>query len=159
MALPVTDVQGTKLYLVDTSVATGTPTELAAAIAGGKEIGCLQAIGAITMSKAVQQYNCINTNETTKSSGSVTLGNRVISTLFDSQDAAGQQELINMWDNDLRKKLIMVLDDNAGVSPTYITHEGFISNVDINTERDAAVMYDATFEMTSLPDMVLATAV
>lgn len=159
MALPVTDVQGTQLYLVDTGVATSTPAELAAAVLAGKKIGCLQSIGAITMSKAVTEYTCIDSSDSTKSSGATSLGNRVISTLFDSQDTEGQQELINMWDNDLRKKLIMVLDDNAGVSPTYITHEGFISNVEIQTEKDAAVMYDATYEMTSLPDMVLATAV
>lgn len=157
--LPVTDVQGTKLYLVDTSVATATPTELAAAVLGGKEIGCTQAIGPISMSKAVTEYTCIGDKRSTKSSGSTSLGNRVISTLFDALDAAGQQELQLMWDDDLRRKLIMVLNDNAGVSPTYITHQGFISNLEITTEKDAAVMYDVTLEMTSNPDMVLATAV
>lgn len=157
MALEVTDVQGTKLYLVATNVATSTPAEIATAISGGKQIGCLQSVGETTMSRSVQEYTCISSDESTKSSGSISLGNKVISTLFNSQDTAGQQDLIDMWNNNTRRKLITKLNDNAGISPTYIIHEGFISNVSISTEKDGAVLYDATLEISSLPEMYLAT--
>ncbi len=158
--LPVTDVQGTKLYLVDTSVATSDATEIKAAITGGKQIGCLQSIGDITMSRAVQEYTCIDSDNSTKSQGSVSLGQQEISTLFDTADTAGQQELKSMWATQGRRKLIVELNDEITPTtgnPTYYVYEVFISNVSIPLAKDSAVMYNVTLELSSMPEETVAS--
>lgn len=160
MALKVTDVQGTKLYLVALGTAVATAANCATAISGGKQIGCLQSIGDISMTRAVQQYSCISSDDVTKSAGSVTLGNQEISTLFNAADTAGQQDLIDAWDNKERRILIIVLNDQITPStgnPTYITYEIFPSGVTIPMAKDAAVLYNATVELSSLPNIILAT--
>jgi hypothetical protein len=160
MALAVTDVQGTKLYLVATGTAVATAANCVTAISGGKQIGCLQSIGDISMTRAVQQYNCISSDEVTKSAGSVSLGNQEISTLFNAADVLGQQDLIAAWDDKTRRILIIELNDQITPTtgnPTYITYEVFPSGVTIPLAKDAAVLYNATIEISSLPAIILAT--
>lgn len=160
MSLAVTDVQGTKIYLAATTVATTTAVEIATAATGGKQIGCLQSIGDISMSRATQKYTCISSDESTKSQGSITLGNQEISTLFNAADVAGQQDLIAMWDGKERRKLIIELNDEITPTtgnPTYVVYEVFISSVSLPIAKDAAVMYNATLEISSMPQMTLAT--
>jgi len=160
MALPVTDVQGTKAYLVATGTDVSDAAAIATAISGGKQIGCIQSIGDITMSRAMQEYTCISSDESSKSQGSISLGNQEISTLFNAADAAGQQDLIAMWDDKERRILIVELNDEITPTtgnPTYITYEVFISNVSMPMAKDAAVLYNATLEISSLPAMTLAT--
>ena len=160
MSLSVTDVQGTKLYLVATGTSVVDVAAIATAISGGKQIGCLQSIGDISMTRAVQEYTCISSDDSTKSIGSVSLGNQEISTLFNAADAAGQQDLIDAWDNKTRRILIIELNDQITPTtgnPTYITYEVFPSGVAIPLAKDAAVLYNATIEISSLPDITLAT--
>jgi len=71
----ITDVQGTKFYLVDTTVSITTPASAATAIAGGEEITCVQSIGNITWTAAVQNYSCIDSNNAKKSRGSTVTSN------------------------------------------------------------------------------------
>lgn len=160
MALPVTDVQGTKAYLAAEGADVSSAAAIVIAIAAGVQIGCLQAIGDVTMTRAVQEYTCISSDESSKSQGSVSLGNQVISTLFNAADTAGQEDLIAMWDGKERRTLIIELDDEITPTtgnPTYITYEVFVSNVAITMQKDNAVMYDSTLEISSLPAMTLAT--
>ena len=160
MALSVTDVQGTKAYLVAKGTSVVDAAAIATAIAGGKQIGCLQAVGDITMSRAVQEYTCISSDESSKSQGSVTLGNQEVSTLFNAADTAGQQDLIAMWDDKERRILIIELNDEITPTtgnPTYITYEVFVSNVSLPLQKDNAVLYNSTLEISSLPAMTLAT--
>lgn len=160
MALPVTDVQGTKIYLAATGTDVSDATAIATAISTAKQIGCLQSIGDITMSRNTQEYTCISSDESTKSQGSVTLGNQVIETLFNAADTAGQQDLIAMWDGKERRILIIELNDQITPTtgnPTYITYEVFVSNVSMTMAKDSAVMYNATLELSSLPSMTLAS--
>jgi len=160
MALPVTDVQGTKLYLVATGTDVSDAAAIVIAIAAGKQIGCLQAIGDISMTRAVQEYSCISSDEVSKSAGSVSLGNQELSTLFNAADAAGQEDLIAMWDDKERRILIIELDDQITPTtgnPTYITYEIFPSGVTIPLAKDAAVLYNQVVEISSLPAMTLAT--
>jgi len=160
MALPKTDVQGTKLYLVAVGVDVSDAAAIATAISGGKQIGCLQAIGDISMTRAVQEYSCISSDEVSKSAGSVSLGNQELSTLFNAADAAGQQDLIAAWDDKERRQLIIELDDQITPTtgnPTYIIYEIFPSGVTIPLAKDAAVLYNSTVEISSLPVMTLAT--
>lgn len=158
--LAVTDVQGTKIYLVATGTAVATAANCATAISGGKQIGCLQSIGDISITRAVQQYNCISSDKVSKSAGSVSLGNQEISTLFNAADTAGQQDLIAAWDDKERRILIIELNDQITPStgnPTYITYEVFPSGITIPLAKDAAVLYNATIEISSLPAIILAT--
>jgi len=160
MALPVTDVQGTKAYLVATGTDVSDAAAIVIAIAAGKQIGCLQSIGDITQSRAVQEYTCISSDESSKSQGSITLGNQEISTLFNAADAAGQEDLIAMWDGKERRTFIIELNDEITPTtgnPTYITYEVFISNVSMPIQKDAAVLYNATLELSSVPVLTLAT--
>lgn len=160
MALPVTDVQGTKLYLAALGTDVSDAAAIATAIATAKQIGCLQSIGDVTMSRQVQEYTCISSNNSTKSVGSVSLGNQEISTLFNAADTAGQQDLIAAWDSNERRILIIELNDQITPTtgnPTYITYEVFPSGVAIPMQKDAAVLYNATLEISSLPDITVAT--
>lgn len=157
--LKVTDVQGTKVYLVATTADVSTASAIATSKAAGKQIGCLQSIGDISMTRAVQEYSCISSNATSKSAGSVTLGNQEISTLFNAADTAGQQDLIKAWDEKTRRILIIEFNDQITPTtgnPTYITYEVFPSGVTIPMAKDSAVLYNATLEMCSLPDITLA---
>ncbi len=159
MSIKVTDVQGTKIYLVAVGTDLSDAAKIATAKAAGKQIGCLQSIGDISMTKAVQQYSCISSNEVAKSAGSVSLGNQEISTLFNAADTAGQQDMIKAWDENTRRILIIEFNDQITPTtgnPTYITYEVFPSGVTIPMAKDSAVMYNAVMEMCSLPDITLA---
>lgn len=158
--LPVTDVQGTKVYLVAAGTDVSDATKIATAISTAKQIGCLQSIGDISMTRAVQEYTCISSDNSSKSAGSVSLGNQEISTLFNAADTAGQQDMIKAWDEKTRRILIIELNDQITPTtgnPTYITYEVFPSGVTIPMAKDSAVMYNATMEICSLPDITLAT--
>ena len=160
MALKVTDVQGTRVYLAATTADVSDAAKIKTAITTAKQIGCLQSIGNITMSRAVQEYTCISSDASAKSQGSVTLGNQEISTLFNASDTAGQQDLIAMWDGKERRTFIIELNDQITPTtgnPTYITYEVFVSNVSIPMAKDTAVLYNATLEISSLPKLTLAS--
>lgn len=157
--ISVTDVQGTKFYLVDTTVSITTPTNAATAIAGGEELVCVQSIGDIGWTAAVNEYSCIDSNATSKSRGSVSLGNQEISLLFNALDTGGQAMLRTMALSGERKQLVVVLNDNAGVSPTYFFYTVFLSGQTIPIAKDAAVLFNTTLEIASFPEYILATAV
>ena len=158
MALNVTDVQGTKVYLVAAGTALTDAASIATAISGGKQIGCLQSIGDITETRNVQEYTCISSDESTKSQGSVTRGNQQIETLFNAGDTAGQQDLIAAWDN--KERRIMIIEFNDQITPTTgkpIFYEIFCSGRTFSMPKDGAVMYNATLEQSSAVSIVLAS--
>ena len=158
--LKVTDVQGTKVYLAPVTADVADAAKIKTAISTAKQIGCLQSIGDITMSRAVQEYTCISSDVSTKSQGSVTLGNQEISTLFNAADIAGQKDLIAMWNGKERRTFIIELNDKITPTtgnPTYITYQVFVSNVSIAMAKDSAVLYNATLEISSLPSITLAS--
>jgi hypothetical protein len=157
--ISVTDVQGTKFYLVDTTVSITTPTNAAAAVAAGEELVCVQSIGDIGWTAAVNEYSCIDSNATSKSRGSVSLGNQELSLLFNALDTGGQDLLRTMALSGERKQLVVVLNDNAGVSPTYFFYTVFLSGQTIPIAKDAAVLFNTTLEIASFPEYILATAV
>ncbi len=158
MALPITDSQNSKVYIVAEGTAVTDPTEITTAISGGDQIGCLQSLGSISTTRSVQEYSCLSSDETAKSFGSLSLGNIAMELLFDALDSAGQLALRTMYSTNARMTFIVELNDNAGVSPTYITFDGGISSEDIAVAKDSAVMYNVTIEIASAPVVVLATA-
>lgn len=159
MALPITDSQGTLVYLVDTATSTADATAIATAIAGGDQIGCLQDLGSIATSRNVQEYSCLSSDEVAKSLGAITLPNISMSLLFDAADAAGQSVLRTMYNANTRKKMIIVLNDDLGANPTYIVFEAGVSSHGVNIAKDNAVMVDVTVELCSNPITTLASAV
>lgn len=158
--LKVTDVQGTKVYLVAKGTDVSDATKIATAKAAGKQIGCLQSLGDISMTRSVTEFGCMSSNETVKSSGAISLGNQEISTLFNAADTAGQQDMIKMWNENTRRILIVEFNDQITPTtgnPTYMTYEVFPSGVTIPMAKDSAVLYNAVMEISSAPDFVLAT--
>ena len=156
--MKVTEVQGTKLHLVATTVDVSDAAAIATAIAGAETLACIQEIGDISLgTKAVTEYSCISSDSSFKSLGSVTLGNISPSLLFDAADTAGQNDLQDMWDNNTRRILIVELDDQITTNPTYITFEAAISAPSLGIAKDSAVMYNPTIEICSKPAMIEAT--
>lgn len=161
MALKPTDVQGTKAYLVATSVATGTATEIKTAVSGGKQITCLLEIGDINMgTRGTTEYSCIDQDSAFKSLGSISLASITPQLLFDATDTAGQQDLIAMWDTNTRRKLILALNDQITPTtgnPTFIVFEAGISSPTIGIAKDSAVMYNPTIEIMTKPALTKAS--
>ena len=152
MAIPVTEAQGTKGYLVATSVATSNATEIAAAILGGKEINCMQDVGDIITSRSVTEYKCISSDESAKSMGSISLPNINMDLLFDAADALGQADFRDMYQNNTRRKMILAFSDvGAGTTPTFIDFEIALSSDGLGITIDNAVMYKTVIEITSIP--------
>ncbi len=159
MALKVTNTQGTKVYLAAQGADVADAAKIVIAIAAGVQIGCLQSLGDVSETRAVKEYNCMSSDESTKTSGSISLGNQEISTLFNAEDTAGQKDMIAMWDNNSRRTLIVEFNDQltpAG-NPTYMTYEIFASGRTIPIQKDAGILYNATMEQSSIMQFVLAT--
>ena len=161
MPLKLTDAQGTKAYLVATSVATTTAADIKTAISSGKQITCLLEIGDINMgTRGTTEYACIDQDSAYKSLGSISLASITPQLLFDATDTAGQQDLINMWDNNTRRKLILVLNDQITPTtgnPTFIQFEAAISSPSIGIAKNSAVQYSPTIEICTKPTLVKAS--
>ena len=155
--MKITDSQGTKVYLVPTSTVLSGAASVATAITTGKQIGCLQDLGEITSSRNVQEYSCLSSDEIQKSLGSISLPNLSISLLFDSTDTAGQKELRDMFKDNERRIMIVVLNDEVTPltgNPTYIYFEAGLSSAGVAIQKDNAVMYNVTIEICSNPKQI-----
>lgn len=159
--MTVTESQGTKAYLVATSVATSTASEIKTAISSAKQMLCLLDLGDISLgSKSVTEYSCMSEDSSYKSLGSVSLANVTPQLLFDAADTAGQDDLRDMWDNNTRRKLIIALNDQITPTtgnPTFIVFESAISQPTIGIAKDNAVMFNPTLEITTKPIITLAS--
>ena len=157
----VTESQGTKAYLVATTVSTADAVEVTTAIASGQEILCLLDLGDVSLgTKSVTEYSCMSDDSTYKSLGSISLANITPQLLFDAADTAGQKDLKSMWENNTRRKLIIVLDDQITPStgnPTSIQFEAAISNPTMGIAKDNAVQYSPTIEICTKPVVIEAT--
>lgn len=158
MAISITNSQGSKIYIcagADTTVTTAV--NVVAAIAAGKQIGCLQNIGDIGTSRSVQEYSCMSEDAVAKSSGSMSLGNIAVSMLYNAADTAGQAELRSIYASGSTRTIVIVLNDIGATYPTYFTFEGFISAQSVSIQKDNAVMMTSTIEIASVPDEIPAT--
>ena len=159
MALPITDTQLTKLYIAAAGTDVSTPALIATAISTADITTGIQTLGEVGSSRNVTEYSALDVDETAKSMGSITLGNIPLSLLFDSTDTAGQAELRTMFAANSRRVFIVKLTDDLAVSPSYLTFDGALSGEMYPIEKDAAVLYDVTVEITSKPIFTAATAV
>ena len=151
MALKLTESQGTKCYLIATTVQTSTAVEIGTAITGGKEILFIPDLGDIGSSKNVTAYNFINTDEIAKSIGSLTLPNFACDLIYDATDTKGQADIKSMYSDNSRRKMIIALNDDGGVNPTYITFEVGVSALNLGITKDNAIMAKSTIEICSVP--------
>ena len=167
--LSVVESQGTKAYLVplgtdlgfDAATNTNDAEKIKTAITSAKQINCLMDLGDISLgSRSVQEYTCMSSDNAFKSLGSVSLANVSPQLLFKPDDAVGQGDLRDMWNNNTRRIMIIVLNDQITPTtgnPTYITFEAAISSPTMGIAKDNAVMYNPTIEICTKPALILAS--
>lgn len=148
MAIPITDVQGTKVYLCANGATVTTAANAATAIAAGKEVMYLQELGDISETRSVTTYSAISANDTQKSIGSLSYGNFALSVLYDAKDVKGQADMVAMFSNNERRQLVIKMTDGT-TSPTYATFEVALSSQVMSFPKDGAVMYNNTAEQCS----------
>ncbi len=154
MAIPITNSQGTKIYVCPEGTALLTAANVQTAYASAKLVGCIQDLGSISTTRNVQEYSCLSSDEIAKSFGSLSLGNFTIGMLFDSADAAGQKELKDMFSSNEKREFIIGLSDadfSATTSPTCFVFTGGVSSTEVSIQKDNAVMINATIEIASVP--------
>ena len=157
MAIKITESQGSKCYLIATTVATSTAAAIKTAITGGKEILFMPELSDFGSSKNVTSYSFINTDEIAKSIGSLTLPNFACDLMYDATDVAGQQTLRDMYADNSRRKMIVALNDQITPTtgnPTYIVFEVAVSSLNIGVAKDNAVMSKTTIELCSVPIII-----
>ena len=148
MAIPITDVQGTKVYLCAKGTTVTTPANAATAITAGKEVLFLQELGDISETKNVTTYSAISASDTQKSIGSLSFGNFALNVLYDSADVKGQADMVTMWENNERRQLVIKMVDGA-TTPTFVTFEVALSAQTMSMPKGGAVMYNNTAEQCS----------
>lgn len=151
--MTLTDSQLTQVYMVDTSTALTTVSDIETAIAGATKLTCFQNFGDLVETRSAQEYKCIDSSGSQKSLGSVSLGNVAVEFLFDAMDATGQAELRAMFAGNTRKRMIVQLNDQpttgASPHPTYIDVEVANASSGITIAMDAAVVYKTQIELCS----------
>jgi hypothetical protein len=151
MAINIINSQG--LLLKVATAVTGTP--VVADFSAAKIVGCPQSLGTIEQSRAVTEYQCMSSDDSIKSLGSITRGNLSLSLLFDPSDTAGQADLKAAFAANTTFLFGVELPNadtsvgSTGASGTTFAFIGAISAVSIGIEKDAAVMYDLTIEIAS----------
>lgn len=159
MALNITNSQLTKMYICDDGTDVSTVANIGTAIAAGAVTTGIQTLGEVGSTRNITEYSALDIDETTKSFGSITLGNIPLSLLLDAKDTTGQSELRTMFSTNTKRIFIIKLTDDGIVSPSYLTFQGGLSGEMYPIEKDAAVLYNVTLELTSKPVFTAATDV
>jgi hypothetical protein len=159
--LSVVESQGTQAYLIPVGTDVSDAAAIKTAIASAKQINCLMDLGDISLgSRSVQEYTCMSSDNAFKSLGSVSLANVTPQLLYKPDDAAGQADLRDMWENNTRRIMVIEINDQITPTtgnPTYITFEAAISQPTIGIAKDNAVMYNPTIEICTKPALILAS--
>ena len=110
------NVQGTKTYILDVPASPWADCPAAiTAIQAGAEALCPQSLGDLARSRAVTEYSCLSSNDSSKATGRITYGDFTIELLFDPADAAGQKELFDAME--ANTPIIIAMESpNADVS-------------------------------------------
>lgn len=161
MALTVVESQGTQAYLVAVGTDVSDAAKVKTAIATAKQINCLLDLGDISQgTRSVQEYTCMSSDNAFKSLGSVSLANVTPQLLYKPDDVAGQADIRDMWKNNTRRIMIIVLNDQITPTtgnPTSITFEAAISQPTIGISKDNAVQFSPVIEICTKPDLIEAT--
>lgn len=167
MAIPITESQNTKAYLVPANTDVSTSAAIETALGTAKAVSCLQSALDTTITKNVQEYKCLSSDESAKSIGSISLPNFSMELLFDADNASGQAELRTMFANNERRTMIIELTDGDApyatiavgeAYPTTITFEAAVSGLGESIQLDNAVMQMATVEVCSKPNKIYYSA-
>jgi len=160
MSINITNSQGTQVYVcANKNESISTYADFDDGASGGvkataKQVGCVQDLGSLSENRAVQEYTCLGSSESTKSTGSVTRGNFSVSMLFDALDAAGQAELRTIFTSGDTRTIVVELSDDDGTSPTLIVLDGFASGQELSVQKDNAVMINTTLEIASAINII-----
>ena len=96
MAINATDVQGTKVYILDVPATPFADCSAAVtAIQAGAQALCPQSLGEFTRSRESTELGCMSSNETLKATGKMTYGDFTMELLFDMADTTGQKKLFD----------------------------------------------------------------
>lgn len=153
MAIDLINSQGTTLYVVPESTDTSDCTAIETALASAKVIGCPQTIGDLQESRSVTEYKCLDSNETTKSFGSITRGSLDIEMLLNPDDTEGQSELKTAFADNTPVKIIIELPNPTTAGTGHGTLYEFtsgISSVTTGIPVDEAIKYTVTLEIASV---------
>ena len=154
----ITEAQGTKLHFVATSVSLANAAAIKTAISSAKTVICLNELGDVNLgTKSVTEYQCMSSDETFKSLGSISLGNFTPELLYNAADTAGQKDLRDMWEGNERRQIIIELNDQITPTtgnPTYIHFEVAVSSPAMGITKGQAVTYKPTVEICTVPLVV-----
>jgi hypothetical protein len=163
MAIPKTNVQGTKVYFVAQGTDVSTSAKIETALASAKAVGCVQSDIDTTISRNVNEYTCLSSDESTKSYGSISLPNFPMELIFDADNADGQAEIRAMFNDITSRTIIIELTDgekpyatiaSGEAYPTTITFDVGCSGMGEMLAKDSLVMQNATIEMESVPHKI-----
>ena len=149
--MTTTDVQGTTTWILDVpgtayaSCAIATP-----AILLGAEALCPQSLGDLARTRAITEYSCISSNDSTKAAGKISYGDFAIELLYAPDDVAGQTELFDAME--ANTPIIIAMEaDNADVSVgptdaagTMVWTEAYVSGDTIGYPVDGKMLYNVT---------------
>jgi hypothetical protein len=150
MAIKVLNSQGTKVYVIPSTADMSTCPKVKTAIGAGKLIGCPQSLGDLARSRAVQEYACISSNDSMKSTGKITYGDFSIELLFDPTDTVGQKKLFDAME--ANKPIILAMESpnadtsagTTGASGDIVWTEALVSGDTISFPVDGLVGYNVT---------------
>lgn len=158
--IPITESQNSKVYFVGVDTVLTTSADIETALGSAKAVGCLQSAIDTTISRAVNEYKCLSSDESAKSLGSISLPNFSMELLFDADNTEGQKELRDMFTDNTRRQIVIELTDGEApyatiasgeAYPSTITFEVAVSGLGESITMDSAVMQMATVEVCSIP--------
>ena len=155
MAIPITDVAGSTVYLAAQGAVITSAVTAETAITAGKEILDLIELGDSSETKTVTDYTTIEGVDAQKSIGAKSYGNMSLTVLYNSADVDGQKDIVDMWNDGTRRTIIVKLTE-TGTSPTYVFFEIALSALNMTFTKDGAVQYVTTAEQTSARELVAA---
>jgi hypothetical protein len=144
MAINVLNSQGTKIYLVKPPTTPwATCGEAITALKAGGTITCPQSLGEVAETRAVTEYKCLSSNESTKALGAISRSSFDIAVLLDPADKGGQ---LMLRDN-FRNNTPLVMGIEYGGAMLYFNIG--VSGVGTSIEQDAAITTKFSIEISS----------
>jgi len=144
MPIKTINSQGTKLYLVDQpSTPWANCGAAVAALRAGSKIVCPQSLGEINESRAVTEYKCLSSNESSKALGAVSRSSFDVQVILDPEDRLGQFKLQGAFRDNT--PLIMGIEYEGVMLYFNIG----VSSIGTSIEQDSAIITKFTIEISS----------
>lgn len=144
MSIKVINSQGTQLYLVAPPTTPWvTCGDAIAALKAGKTIDCPQSLGEVAETRAVSEYKCLSSNESSKSLGAVSRAAFDVEVILNPDDRAGQMMLRDNFKNNT--PLVMGIAYEGAMLYFNIA----VSGVGTSIAQDTAITTKFTIEIAS----------